>query len=403
MKLRIQPGKLRGTVRAISAKSVLHRQIICAMLADVPTEIRYRGLSEDIEATLRCVRALGCGVEAETERLRLTPGSVPAETVPVLDCGECGSTARFLLPVAAALRVEFAMTGAGRLPERPMADLCRAIEAHGCRCSGDRLPLTVRGRLTGGSFTLPGNVSSQYISALLLAAPRLDGCEIRIEGGLSSAGYVDITLRVLERFGIRTERTAQGWYVPGGQTVKSPGTLEAEGDWSNAAFWLCAGALSGESVTVTGLDPDSAQGDRAVRAVLERFRQPGDVEVDVDAIPDLLPVLAVTACARAGETRFVNGARLRLKESDRLESTSRLIKSLGGRAEAEADSLTVLGDGLRGGEADACGDHRIAMSAAVASILCTQPVILTGGEAVNKSYPAFFSDFKALGGQIERI
>lgn len=397
----LKPGKLKGTVQAISAKSVLHRQIICAMQAEQPTEIRFHGLSEDVKATLTCARALGCSVDVYADTIRIARGAGAVPTPPTLDCGESGSTARFMLPVAAAIRDGFTLVGSGRLPERPMDALCRTLEGHGCTCSGNRLPITVRGKLTGGAFALPGNVSSQYISGLLLASPQLDGCDIRIRGSLSSAGYVDITVQVLQQFGIHVQRTEDGFHVPGGQKLISPGLVEAEGDWSNAAFWLCAGELSSGGVVVTGLNADSTQGDRAVLAAIEAMRRPGTLEMDIDAIPDLLPVLSVLAAARRDKTVFSNAARLRLKESDRLDSTCALLTALGGRAETSPDSLTVFGGGLLGGQVDAWGDHRIVMSAAVASTICPQPVTICGAEAVNKSYPSFFSDFCALGGVVQ--
>lgn len=400
MNIRILPGVLRGRVEAVSSKSVLHRQMICAMLSEAPVTIACRGISEDVRASAACAAALGSEVSLSETAVRVTPCNRNAADAPVLDCSESGSTARFFLPVAAALRDGFSMTGSGRLPLRPMEGLCQAMAARGCGFSGNRLPLLVQGRLTAGEFRLPGDVSSQYVTGLLLALPLLPGgSRIVLTTPLSSKGYVDITLSVLRRFGIRAEKSADGFFVPGNQTFKAPPRIDAEGDWSNAAFWLCADAIGENRVSVAGLDPASVQGDRAVLPCIETMRRDGNVKLGVGETPDLLPALAVLACARRGVTVFSDAARLRLKESDRLASCVDLIRSLGGEASASADALTVAGTGrLTGGTVSGAGDHRIVMAAAVASLLCGNPVTILGAEAVNKSYPDFFADFRKLGG-----
>ena len=403
MNVRIRPATLRGTVEAISSKSCLHRQMICAMLSGRETEIACRGISRDVEATARCARAMGCAVAVTEERITLRPGEKREN--PTLECGESGSTARFLLAVAAAVTDGFTMTGEGRLPRRPMAELTEAMRAHGCAVSGDYLPLTVTGRLQSGVYELRGDVSSQYVTGLLLALPNLDGdSEIRLTTPLQSRGYVDITLEVLDSFGVKVERRESGFFIPGGQTFTPPSELRAEGDWSNAAFWLCADAMGDNDVTVTGLNGWSVQGDRAVVEVIRRMGQTGDLAIRVGEIPDLAPVLSILACGRRGKTTFTEAGRLRLKESDRLSAGCRVIRALGGVAEEGTDSLTVLGSGrLRGGTVDGCNDHRIVMAAAIASLLCREDVVITGAQAVEKSYPQFFTDFRALGGDVHDI
>lgn len=397
MTIRLTPRPLAGTVRAVSSKSHAHRALICAALAGAPLPAGGLDPSEDLAATYRCLAALD-GPE------------------PVLDCGESGSTLRFLLPVAAMTADTARFTGRGRLPERPLGPLLEAMAAHGCRFTTDRVPLTVTGRLRGGAYTLPGNVSSQYISGLLLALPLArENSRIRLSSPLESAGYVALTLRTLRDFGVHVEQTQDGFLIPGGQRYTAPPAYTVEGDWSNAAFFLTAGALAGP-VRVTGLRRDAGQGDRAIERLLKAFggRAVWEDEaialengapfapqrVDVADVPDLFPILAVAACACRGDTLLYNAARLRLKESDRIASTARLLVALGGRAEERPDALLIRGEGaLRGGAVDGCGDHRIVMAAAIAAQLCREPVEIHGAEAVCKSYPRFFDDFTALGGQ----
>ncbi len=281
--------------------------------------------------------------------------------------------------------------GHGRLPDRPQEILLHLLAEHGAAADAGRLPLTLSGGLRGGRFTLPGDVSSQYVSGLLFALPLLpEGGEICLSTPLQSAGYVEMTLRSLARFGVGVERTATGYLVPGGQKYRSPGELSPEGDWSNAAFFLAAG------VEVTGLDRESAQGDRVIERLLPALG--GGAVVDLEQIPDLLPILAVAAARARGVTRFVGGARLRLKESDRIESTASLLRALGVGAETLPDGLTVHGGSFVGGLVDGANDHRIVMAAAVAAVTAKGAVTIRGAEAVAKSYPRFFEDLKSLGG-----
>lgn len=350
-------------------------------------------LSEDLAATLRCLKAL-------------------SSEQPRCDCGESGSTARFLLPVAAALGKNAAFTGAGRLPLRPMDELVDAMSAHGVNFSSRRLPLELSGQLKPGCCELSGALSSQYLTGLLFALPLLKSASsIRLTAPLVSSGYVALTLEVLRQFGIRIEKNRDEFVVPAPQDYRLPETpLSPEGDWSNAAFLLTAGALAGDGITVIGLNPDSAQGDKAVTSWLQVMGaevhpnangctiRPAPLKgavIDVSQIPDLVPVLAVAASVAEGTTRFVNAGRLRLKESDRLTMTAALIRSLGGNAAVEGDCLAVTGvPQLSGGEVDAAGDHRLAMAAAVAAVRSAAPVVIRGAECVRKSWPDFFEQLR---------
>jgi len=414
MDVKLAPGSLAGTLPAIPSKSDAHRVLICAALADRPTALRLPRTSADIDTTCACLEALGAGIARRGDTVTVSPiRDLPERAL--LDCGESGSTLRFLLPVAAALCPRVRFTGRGRLPERPIGELKAAMEAHGVAFSAEKLPFETAGLLAGGDYRLPGNISSQYITGLLLAMPKLLGdSTLTLTTALESAAYVDITLHALRRFGVSVTLRQNGYAVPGGQTFSSPGTLAVDGDWSNSAFFLAAGAL-GHPVTLTGLDMDSPQGDKAVLKVLHAFGaevsvfgdaatvSPGPlrgITLDVAEIPDLLPVLAVVAACAQGETRFEGAARLRLKESDRLSSTAAMLRSLGGEAEELPDGLIVRGGTLTGGTADGCNDHRIVMAAAVAAVRCAGAVTVTGAEAVHKSYPAFFEDDAKLGGEV---
>lgn len=385
-------------------------------------------LSEDILATAGVIRQLGASVVYEPGTFRVEPAKETAVS-PLFDCKESGSTLRFLLPVAAARTEHPGFTGSGRLPERPIGELLKALSENGVTPTAEKLPFFFEGNLKSGVFRLPGNISSQYITGLLLGLPGLSGdSEIRLTTALQSAAYIDITLHALGRFGIRVLPLPDGYHIPGGQTFHSPGTLTADGDWSNAAFFLAAGAIGQKEVSVSGLSPDSPQGDKAIVDLLKNsfgagVKRSGPSEngtytytvspaplkgavIDVTGIPDAFPILATIACFAEGPTTFVGGERLRLKESDRIASVRAMIDSLGGQCEETDDGLIVQGKdvtggvtgGVAGGTVDACNDHRIAMAAAIAAMNAKSDVLLEGAEAVNKSYPSFYQELTRLGG-----
>ncbi len=412
MNLTIKPAKLCGAIAAIPSKSDAHRLLILAALSGGETRLIMPQRSEDIDATIRCLRALGATIELVPDGVRVRGITKPAED-PLLDCGESGSTFRFLLPVAAALCERVRFTGTGRLPERPVGELIQAMREHGVSFSSDRLPFSMEGRLEGGDFTLPGDVSSQYLTGLLLALPMLrEPGAITLTTRLESAAYVDITMYALRRFGVEIAPKGGTYRLKEKRRPKSPGELRVEGDWSNAAFFLAAGAL-GAPVCVRGLNPDSPQGDKAILRYLAEFGakvtpsadaiwvSPAPLrgcEIDVSETPDLLPALAVLGVCASGETRLVNASRLRLKESDRLSSVAAMLRTLGGEVTEQADALIIRGGELTGGEVDCCRDHRVAMAAAAASVRCRVELRVLGADAANKSYPAFFTDFNRLGG-----
>ncbi len=391
---RVWPGALSGRVPAIPSKSAAHRLMLLAALADGPTLLSPEAHSDDIDATLGCLSVLGAAHRMLPEGAEILPGR--GRPGGAADCRESGSTLRFLMPLAAALGAPVRFDGRGRLPERPLGALMAALLAHGCAFDGERLPFSISGRLTGGAFSLPGDVSSQFITGLMMALPLAGGGRIFLTSPLESAGYVRMTQSAMARFGVSVQAEADGWTVSGGRYA-SPGRAAIEGDWSNAACFLAAGA------SVTGLDPHSAQPDRAVGEMLRAFLRPERV-LDVRETPDLLPILAAVAATTPGATRFTGAARLRIKESDRLRSMAEGIRAIGGSARELPDGLAVRCDGAPpGGTVDAAGDHRIAMAFAIAATRCRGPVSIRGAEAANKSYPTFFEDFQRLGGKVDGI
>lgn len=418
-------------IEMIPSKSDAHRAEICAALSEITTgkgcRVQCCSTSQDIEATRKCLEALK---EGRRE----------------MYCGESGSTLRFLLPVAGALGREVSFYTEGRLPERPLSPLYEELERHGCTLSPKgSSPLSVKGKLKPGTFVIAGNVSSQYISGLLFALPLLEGDSfIRVEGPLQSGAYVEMTLKTLRRFGIEIGEEEEGFSVRGGQRYMAPEVYRVEGDWSNACFWLAAGAFTEGGIAVSGLSLDSLQGDKEILSVLKKFGadvkieeteitvSPADlrgIEIDASQIPDMVPVLAAAACGAAGTTVIRHAERLRLKESDRLASVTQLLSGLGADIKELPDGLVIKGrsasdrvcgadsgrNGLQGrkkteeavgccggfplsgGRADGAGDHRIVMTAAVASLLCRDKVEITGSDAVKKSYPGFFEDMRTLG------
>ena len=414
MNVTINAGALNGKVGSVPSKSVAHRALICAALAESPTEICLPRSNDDIDVTAACLRAMGAVIIANVGMLSVSPIISPPETAE-LNCGESGSTLRFLLPVAAALLPRADFLGKGRLPQRPIGELYNVLKNNGAEFSANSLPFSVMGKLKAGSYEIAGDISSQYISGLLMALPLLEGdSRIVLTSELCSEPYVMITLRMLEKFGVEIKREEKGFLVRGKQVFRSPKTVKVDGDWSAAAFFLTAGAIGGD-VTVVDVQMDSAQGDRAIVEILEQFGAQVEAcdnyvrvkaaalkacSVDVSAIPDLLPILTVLAANAVGTTVLYNAANLRHKESDRLTSSAAMINSLGGKAVECADRLEIIGKKLTGGAVDSFGDHRIAMSAAIAASVCSGQTTIIGSEAVKKSYPDFYKDYSALGGLI---
>ena len=392
MDITIQPQTLHGSITVIPSKSQAHRLLICAAFSDRETELLCGETSKDIEATADCLNALGARIQRTDSGYTVTPvDSIPEEAT--LNCGESGSTLRFLLPIAGALGVDATFLMAGRLPQRPLSPLWEEMERMGCslsRPTEDTIRCT--GKLRPGSYVISGNVSSQYITGLLFALSLLETeSTLEVTGTIASRPYIHMTGAVLSQFGADPAH-------PGKNKFRSPGTISVEGDWSNGAFFLAAKAL-GSDLAILGLNPDSPQGDKAVSELLEQLKH-GTPTISAADIPDLVPILSVVAACNHGAV-FTDIQRLRLKESDRVASTVAMIQNLGGKAVASDNTLTVFGTGLTGGNVDSVNDHRIAMSAAIASTVCTTPVTILGAQSVSKSYPGFWEEFTRLGGNYE--
>ena len=404
MDVRITPRRLSGVVTPPPSKSLAHRYVIAAALAAGTSVIQNVSFSEDVEATLRCMEALGARWEAAEDGLRIAGiggERRPFGDLPRFDCGESGSTLRFLIPIALTMDQGGIFTGRGRLMERPQQPYFGLFDQKGVSYAQEDGVLTIRGSLSPGEYRLRGDVSSQFFTGLLLALPLLDGPSVVVSTTkLESASYTAMTMGVLERCGVRVRWSPRlnGFGVEPG--VYSPFEETVEADWSQAAFWYAAIALGG-NLRLRGLKGHSTQGDAAVVAHYKKLSLAGEVEINLSDCPDLLPPLAVMAAVRRGTTRFTHAARLRLKESDRLATVARMLKALGGAVSEEEDGLTVYGvSTLPGGTVDGANDHRIVMAAAVAAARCQGPVVIRGAEAVKKSYPNFWRDYETLGGAV---
>lgn len=421
MKLRLK-GNLSGSVTLPPSKSQAHRFLICAALGSSPCEVECDALNDDITATMNSLNALGAEIEYNGKTFSIVPVKVKKNSI--LDCGESGSTLRFLISVAAALGADATFIGGGNLPYRPNGALCDALGLHGMeferlKC-GAELPLACRGKLQGGNFMLPGNISSQYLTGLLMALPVIEqDSVIEIEGQLTSASYVDMTLDAIRSAGVCIQKKGNSYYIKGGQKYVLPPNMAVEGDWSSAAFWVVAGVIGKNPIRICGMNGCSLQGDRRVIDHLRKMGAFIDVtensivampsqlfgaELDCTDTPDLVPILSVAAAVAKGETLFANVGRLRYKECDRLAAMNSVLAAFGINSSVGEDTFTVYGGNVvAANDVDTFGDHRIAMSAAVLATLSEGASTICGAECVAKSYPRFFDDFSALGGCVENI
>ena len=399
-------------VAAPTSKSAAHRALIAAAFADRETQLPMRVSCDDIDATARCLAALGVGITKTGDGLTVTP--IARDKIiknAVLDCGESGSTLRFMLPVCAALGANATFLRHGRLPERPLSPLAEELTAHGLTLRENGAKLITEGRITAGAYSIAANVSSQYITGLLFALSLFDEpSTLTLTGTVESAPYIDMTTEMLARFGAAPTKEKNSFFVSGcaKKPITSPKIIAPEGDFSGAAFPLALGAIGTHPVTVTGLSLPSLQGDSEILSLLARFGAKVEIGkneatvspapltgIDIDAkqIPDLVPILAVVATAATGVTHITGAERLRLKESDRLASVTAFLRTLGGDITENPDGLTIVGGKpLRGGTVDVCGDHRIAMSAAAAALLSEGTITIPHAQCVQKSYPTFFEE-----------
>ena len=498
-KIEIDRSSFGGSVKAIASKSHAHRLLIAAALSEAEELfIECSETSADINATAACMNAMGAEITRVDNGFTVKPIShlnitnnpahslEPTQTdehhnntlidagfnnkndIVRMDAGESGSTLRFLLPVIGVLGLNAEITTHGRLSARPLSPLYEEMQAKGITLSPQGSnPLTLSGKMSGGTYTIAGNISSQYITGLLLALPLADSdSEVRITGELASRPYVDITLDVLQQAGIVVDEIIPGqksenpsenhenfhidnmsevtenitliFRIKGNQHYKLPSHCIVEGDWSNAAFFLSAGAIAENAVTVRRLNMNSKQGDKAIISLLEKYgadviintsmtssastntnvtsgsskkdesssglsdititpRPLHGIDIDAENIPDLVPILSLVASVAEGTTIIRNIERLRIKESDRVATVIDTLTRLGADIREENRSLVINGrPSLTGGVVDSYNDHRIAMTAAIAAICCNDPVTITDPMAVNKSYPGFYNDLQAI-------
>jgi 3-phosphoshikimate 1-carboxyvinyltransferase len=415
--MKIEPRSLRGKINIPPSKSLAHRAVIAAALADGVSEVTNLVYSKDITATLKGMENLGAKIIQKDSSVIIESNGEVKKVGQIFDCEESGSTIRFLIPLSLAVENDVEFIGKGKLVSRPQDVYYSIFDEKNIEFTTDNgnLPLKIKGKLSPGIFNVKGNVSSQFITGLLFTLPLLEGnSEINITTKLESIGYIDLTLDVLRKFGIEIiNNNYESFSIKGNQKYKA-NNHRVEGDFSQAAFWLTAGII-GDEIYCGDLNLESLQGDKVIIDIIKEMQ--GNLEIkdgmvvvkssitkgtviDVSQCPDLVPILAVLACFSQGKTEIINGARVRIKESDRLKAITIELKKLGANIEELGDGLVIHGsDSLKGGTVNSWNDHRIAMALAVASIRCEGPVIIEDSSSVNKSYPNFWEDFSMLGGK----
>ncbi len=420
----VKKSTLNGVVQAPSSKSFAHRIMICCALSRSKCVIKNVSPSDDMDATIGCLTSLGANITKQGSTIYMDSTDFVKKNSKehfTLDCKESGTTLRIMIPICCALGLNVTFIGSGRLPQRPLDEYLTLLPKHGVKIekSEDSLPLTVSGELCGDTFTISPKVSSQYVSGLIFALSLLDNdTTLELSSKLLGGQYVDITTQVMGNFGVKAEKYDTCYKIKGWQKYTTPdsGEVNVEGDWSQAAFFLCGGAINGD-IEVTNLNTNSCQGDKKIVGILQSLG--ADIEVTengvrvkksalkgttIDALdtPDLVPVVALTCAFADGDTNITGVERLKFKESDRLLSTSEMIKSLGGEATYTTDCIKVKGQGhLKGGIVKAYNDHRIVMASAVGALCTENETVIEDAHAVNKSYSEFFDDYNALGGKAD--
>ncbi len=408
--IKITPAPLSGKVTVPASKSAAHRNIICAALAEGDSVITPACHSEDVNATIRAMIALGAEI-VEKDGAFYIKGidrQKAAGKKVTLDCGESGSTLRFIIPIAAALGVNATFIGHGKLPNRPITDLTDVLSANGVHCSDNKLPLTIKGKLQVGEYFISGNISSQYLTGLFFAMG-LNGGSAKLTTPLQSAGYIDLTMKIMSNFGVNITENNGSYSVSGHY---NPAISTIEGDWSQACFFLSGGALGG-NIDINGLNFNSSQGDMSVVELYRTFGAKIEnkkdslnikankiiaTKIDCSQIPDAVPALAVVAACAKGETKIYGGERLRIKETDRIKTVVDGLTAMGIKVKELPDGMIITGGKPKGGRVVGTGDHRIVMAFAVLAAYAEGETVIEGYKAVNKSYPTFFDDFKQLGG-----
>lgn len=420
--IKVGKAKLKGIVKIPPSKSMAHRAIICAALSSGKSNIYNIDYSDDINATIDGMNALGAKIEKNEDRLVIYGAfreDAKRDTVRMIDCNESGSTLRFLVPISLLFEGMTKFIGKGNLGKRPLETYFDIFKEQGIRYSNTEgiLNLMVKGDFNNGEFYLPGNISSQFITGLLFSLPLLKGdSKIILTTELESKGYIDLTMDCMKEFGVTIENNNYKEFLVKGNQKYISRDYKVEGDYSQAAFYLCANAL-GNEVELEDLKLDSLQGDKEVIEILERMgmtfefneniksKVNGELKstlIDASQCPDIIPVVSLVAALSKGRTEIINAKRLRIKECDRLHAIYSELTKLGAQIVEKEDSLIIDGvEELEGGvEVWSFKDHRIAMTLAIAATICKKPIIIKDYNCVAKSYPNFFEDYKMLGGDV---
>ncbi|PMC81970.1 3-phosphoshikimate 1-carboxyvinyltransferase [Anaerococcus hydrogenalis] len=400
----IHPSKLVGEIDAISSKSFAHRALIMAALSNNPTNIYINEFSKDINVTIDGLKNLGVGIEKNEDFVKIMP---PKEKIDqaTIDMYESGSSLRFFTGVSSHFSKNTKIIGEKRLAQRPNLELINNLRKHGLEISADKIPYTIKGELKVGQFEFLENKSSQYITAIMLAASKLKGkTYIKLSEKPESIGYIDITRKVLKDFNVDVKKDKHSYIIENPE-IKSPKNYIVEGDWSNAAFFYGANLL-GSKIEISNLDKNSLQKDREIVEICQKIKkckeENKELKIDISQIPDLCPIVAILLTYLDKTSYIINGERLRLKESDRLESTSKMLNDLRANCQILGDGLKISGK-ISGGKVDSYNDHRIVMAASIGSLLAKEDIIIRNYKAVNKSYPSFFKTFEKLGGRIKYL
>lgn len=410
----IKPSIISGSIKAISSKSVAHRMLLCASLCKEQTIIKAIDYSKDIQASINAIQGIGSSVYVAKDSVTVIPKSVDISTK--INCEESGSTLRFIMPIIGALGIDTLVDGKEGLARRPIKELCDTLRTGGLDVQNNSLPIHIKGQLKCGVYRIKGDISSQYISGLLMALPLLNGnSRIEIVGETVSSSYLDITVQVMSLFDVKVKKTSYGYEVLGNQEYKSPTEISVEGDWSNSAFWLVNGAINSD-IYVTNLSYKSTQGDKAIIDYLKQLnatvieKDEGFIvkksnlvatTINIDDTPDLAPILAI-AMATAKGTSVINGVdRLKIKESDRLLAIMQILNSMNINCQYVDNKLIIEGGKLKGTTIECQNDHRLVMAGAIAGAIAEGTTLLVGVQAVEKSYPSFFEDYVLLGGKYE--
>ena len=409
------PTSLEGSMNIPSSKSLTHRALICAALAKGKSVIRNVVFSEDIEATIHALMQVGAKFEIEDDTVIVRGVKTLKTPSDPVNCNESGSTLRFLIPLLSLTNKSVTLTGKPSLLKRPQSVYETIFKEDNIPFEHTLYKIVVNGSIKARRYVIDGSISSQFFTGLMFSLPLLKGDSyITVTGSLESKGYIDLTIDILDKFGIEIQELENGYFIPGNQVYK-PFDYRVEGDFSQAAFFLVAGILNG-SINIENLSHESLQGDREIVDIITKmkgrivFTENGytttksetfGTTIDVANCPDLGPIVALLGTLSKGTTTIINASRLRLKESDRIDSTVETLKTLGANIKVDGDDIIITGKAkLQGGTVDSYNDHRIAMMTAIAALRCDNPVVLTGASAVNKSYPHFYEDYQKLGGKI---